>query len=41
MIVETETGEAMISEETLNDDPDFQAIVTLPDPVPHSATQMT
>ena len=25
MIVETETDEAMISEETLNDDPDFQS----------------
>ena len=34
MIVETETDEAMISEETLNDDPDFQSIgnFTMPNP---------
>ena len=34
MIVETETDEAMISEETLNDDPDFQSIgnFTIPNP---------
>ena len=34
MIVETETDEAMISEETLNDDPDFQSNnnFTIPDP---------
>ena len=34
MIVETETDEAMISEETLNDDPDFQSNgnFTIPNP---------
>ena len=34
MIVETETDEVMISEETLNDDPDFQSNsnVTMPNP---------
>ena len=43
IILETETDEAMISEENLNDDPDFtiRAVVTLPYPISHIVTQIT